>query len=269
MNKKRKSDNIKDSENKIARILTCRECGIKLTDENWYAYYKKKHSYICKECNYEYHKKWQQNNKNRQNQLQNESNHRLRDEVINEYGGKCACCGEERKEYLSIDHINGGGRKHRKEMGFSNSDQFYRWLRQNDYPKEFQVLCFNCNCAKRNYNICPQSKDFQILFEEKLEESYDARYRWDLRLNIIEGYGGKWELCGKDNLHYLTIDHIDGINTEEEKKFRSGEALYRKLRDENYPKDNYRLLCYNCNCALGFNRITEEDVILQENKIVK
>jgi hypothetical protein len=37
-------------------------------------------------------------------------------------------------------------------------------------------------------------------------------------------------------------------------------SLYRKLRDEGYPRDNYRLLCYNCNCVLGLNRITEEEL---------
>ena len=41
--------------------------------------------------------------------------------------------------------------------------------------------------------------------------------------------------------------------------------FYTMLRDNNYPKERYRLLCYNCNCALGCKRITEEE-ILQQNK---
>jgi hypothetical protein len=145
-------------------------------------------------------------------------------------------------------------------MGFTGL-QFYCWLRQNNYPKGFQVLCFNCNLGKGSYSVCPYNKDaFEKEFEEK-HKTADSKCKWNLRLDIIKEYGGKCELCGEDNPHYLTIDHIYGINTEEEKRFRSGEPLYRKLRDNNYPKDNYRLLCYNCNCALGSNRITEKEII--------
>lgn len=34
---------------------------------------------------------------------------RMKLEVIEAYGGKCACCGVDNFEFLSIDHINGGG----------------------------------------------------------------------------------------------------------------------------------------------------------------
>jgi len=261
---KKKSDSKKDCEDKVANIPVCRECGIELTSENWYDSDKKGH-YICKKCKYKCVKKWQRNNIDKYNQLVRESNHRLRNEVFDAYGGKCACCGETRKEYLTIDHVNGGGNKHRREMGFSTSTELYRWLRQNNYPDGFQVLCFNCNMGKGACSVCPQSKEFQMLFEEKLKESRYARYNWNLRLNIIEGYGGRCELCGEDNPHFLTIDHINGGGSKDIKMLGSWYKLYKKLQDENYPGDNYRLLCSNCNCALGFNRITEEE-ILQQNK---
>ena len=37
--------------------------------------------------------------------------------VISHYGGHCAVCGETCLAFLCIDHIHGGGRKHRKEIG--------------------------------------------------------------------------------------------------------------------------------------------------------
>ena len=37
-------------------------------------------------------------------------------QALAHYGGECACCGEKRTEFLAIDHINGGGIKHRKEI---------------------------------------------------------------------------------------------------------------------------------------------------------
>jgi hypothetical protein len=75
------------------------------------------------------------------------------DEVIAHYGGKCACCGETERLFLSIDHINNDGAKHRREVPASS---LYRWLKKNGYPEGFQVLCMNCNCGKaRNGGVCP------------------------------------------------------------------------------------------------------------------
>lgn len=81
---------------------------------------------------------------------------RDRDILYEKYGGyTCKCCGETEKAFLTIDHINGGGSKHRKEVGQSN---IYRWLKQNNYPEGFQVLCMNCQWGKKNCGICPHQK---------------------------------------------------------------------------------------------------------------
>lgn len=65
---------------------------------------------------------------------------------------ECKCCQEDTYEFLSIDHINGGGNQHRKKLG---SKYIYSWLVQNDYPDGYRVLCYNCNCAKGFYGRCP------------------------------------------------------------------------------------------------------------------
>ena len=78
----------------------------------------------------------------------------LRKEAIEHYGNKCACCGETITEFLSIDHINGGGRKHRESV---NSELCF-WLKKNNYPDGFQVLCYNCNCAKGFFGKCPHEE---------------------------------------------------------------------------------------------------------------
>ncbi len=59
----------------------------------------------------------------------------------------CAVCGE--TDNLSIDHINGNGAKHREELGFNNSYQFYSWLKRNNYPAGYRVLCGSCNSSIR------------------------------------------------------------------------------------------------------------------------
>lgn len=66
---------------------------------------------------------------------------------------KCACCGEGTLQFLTLDHVNGDGGKHRKS-GITCS-RLPWWLRQNGYPVGFQVLCYNCNNAKAFYGDCP------------------------------------------------------------------------------------------------------------------
>jgi len=33
------------------------------------------------------------------------------------------------------------------------------WLKKNNWPEGFQVLCYNCNSAKRVDGICPHQKN--------------------------------------------------------------------------------------------------------------
>lgn len=71
-------------------------------------------------------------------------------EIFGAYCGKtieCACCGEKELDFLSVDHINGGGNKHRKEVN-SKGNSLYRWIINNKFPPMFQILCYNCNFAK-------------------------------------------------------------------------------------------------------------------------
>lgn len=76
---------------------------------------------------------------------------RVREEVLAHYGGKCACCGEDKYEFLAIDHINGGGSKHRAEVKY----RMDYWLWKNHFPEGFRILCHNCNMALGRYGYCP------------------------------------------------------------------------------------------------------------------
>lgn len=67
--------------------------------------------------------------------------------------GKCVYCNFEDIRALSIDHINGGGEKHRKSLGMSTGGYpFYAWLVKNNYPDGYQVLCMNCQTIKKYEN---------------------------------------------------------------------------------------------------------------------
>lgn len=108
-----------------------------------------------------------QNAKNYPSQLAWRKNKRieLKKTIFEAYGGKCSCCGESNYAFLAIDHVDGGGTQKRKSGEHStSSDTFYRWIIKNGFPKEFQVLCHNCNWAKWLMGECPHKSDAFSLF---------------------------------------------------------------------------------------------------------
>jgi hypothetical protein len=111
----------------------------------------------CKPCFAAYHKGWYASKRAEVLEQCRQRHHRFKMEVLGHYGGACACCGESQHEFLSIDHINGGGGKHRAEIN-RRGVNFYRWLKQNDYPEGYRVLCHNCNQARGYLGYCPHER---------------------------------------------------------------------------------------------------------------
>ena len=84
-----------------------------------------------------------------------EHNRRIRETVLAHYGGKCHCCGEGRYEFLALDHIDGGGNRHRRDNRIGNQAG---WLLRKGLPDCFRVLCHNCNMALGFYGTCPHQR---------------------------------------------------------------------------------------------------------------
>ena len=113
--------------------------------------------YKDKKIEAEYHKCWYAKNR-----VESLRKHKLyysgiRKKVLSFYGKgdpQCECCGEKILEFLSIDHIGGGGTKHRQKIGFG---RIYYWIIQNNFPNGFRVLCHNCNQAIGLYGKCPHN----------------------------------------------------------------------------------------------------------------
>ena len=66
----------------------------------------------------------------------------------------CNCPGhvETCIELLVIDHKK---KRTKKEKGLTGKS-FYKYLKENNYPEGYQVLCFSCNFIKELYNgECP------------------------------------------------------------------------------------------------------------------
>lgn len=108
---------------------------------------------VCKLCRSKYVKEYSERNPEKLRAYGKANNLRLKSLVLGHYSNnkqECAYCGFDDIRALSIDHINGGGLAHRREIGTNAG--FYRWLRQENYPEGYQVLCMNCQFIKRIEN---------------------------------------------------------------------------------------------------------------------
>ena len=65
----------------------------------------------------------------------------------------CECCAEDVIEFLSFDHISGGGRKDMTDA--RGRAAFYRAILRGDRDGEIRILCYNCNCSHGHNGYCP------------------------------------------------------------------------------------------------------------------
>ena len=121
--------------------------------------------YTCKYCTKKWHIKDRLNNPGLSASKQRNYRRIVKKEVFDHYGNNCTCCGEKEIAFLSIDHINGNGVKHRLQISGLKREgagsRTYSWLRKNNYPPGFQVLCMNCNWAKSRGG-CPHQKTSKL-----------------------------------------------------------------------------------------------------------
>lgn len=121
----------------------------------------KRSVYQCKPCRWLYIRAWRDKNVDREPGYRSAYHAKLKRDFVEAYGGKCACCGETELGFLSLDHVGGGGRKHRLVMtkGRGGGTQvLLSDLRRRGWPKGFQVLCYNCNLASGFLRVCPHKR---------------------------------------------------------------------------------------------------------------
>jgi hypothetical protein len=100
--------------------------------------------------------------------------------------------------------------------------------------------CKICACRKTLaiYHADPMPKRIQM-----------AEKKRSRKLAMIEAYGGECQCCGEKRWQFLGIDHIHGGGNAEQRELGGSSAVIRKLENAGWPKDEYRLLCHNCNCG--------------------
>jgi hypothetical protein len=112
-------------------------------------------------------KDWRSKNKDKYKASQRRSYEAIRLECFHQYSGleipECRCCGETMIDFLHLDHKDGDGAQHRRQLKeetgrtILGGTALYYWLKKNNWPQDikFQVLCANCNLGKRIGKYCP------------------------------------------------------------------------------------------------------------------
>lgn len=187
------------------------------------------------------------NNRKWHNARCTKAKNKLKAEVLTHYAGgelKCKKCPEADLGVLTIDHINGDGADHRRELFGHNLKgggyKFWLWLKKKGYPEGFQTLCFNCQFRKRAIELKPDNPTHLQLVR--------AKYARSIKVECLEAYGGLECQCGETDLDVLTLDHVNDDGAEHRRETGTrGFNFYMMLRKSKFPKEPpLQVLCQNC-----------------------
>mgnify|MGYP001599221854 CR=1 FL=1 len=119
--------------------------------------------------------------------------------------------------------------------------------------KRGSLICKKCNNDKmslwRADNRERANKMALKHYRKDPKKHHDSvhKARVKVRVEMIVAYGGKCNHCAISDIEVLDIDHIDNSGASDRKNNLHGYNLYRKLKKEGFPKENFQLLCKNCN----------------------
>lgn len=136
---------------------------------------------------------------------------------------------EKHREKINKKHREYARKKWRENIEESRRLRRERWAKDREHNRKISREYY-----QKNIEHC-----------KKLARDYAK----NLRLKVIEGYGGKCSCCGESHNEFMALDHVNGGGTQERKRTHV-HTLYRKVIKENFPPE-YRILCHNCNASLG------------------
>ncbi len=208
-------------------------------------YRKNRKKYIEK------NREWRENNKDKLTKYRDDNRERFNEssverwknnrlKVITHYSNntmQCNDCKDNHYEFLTVDHIDGGGKKHREEIG---GGHLVSWLIRNNFPEGFQVLCYNCNLSKGYKNNASNNNVSRRALIKRKNRKLVLQYYSNSEIPYCI-------CCGETRYYYLSIDHIDGIGMKLREEMGD---IVTWLIDNNFPS-GYRVLCHNCNSSLG------------------
>jgi len=136
---------------------------------------------------------------------------------------------------------------HRKEINKKNSERIKKkwWTNPEKYREQQRKKYHSDIEANRK-----KQRDYYERNKEK-QRNWARQYTRKLREEVIKGYGAECECCKESRYEFLALDHRNGGGNKERKAGKHTYSIYRDASKRKFPSD-YRILCHNCNNALGF-----------------
>ncbi|KKN84458.1 hypothetical protein LCGC14_0289200 [marine sediment metagenome] len=126
------------------------------------------------------------------------------------------------------------------------------------YRLKGEGKCVNCGIREplRRTVKCAQCAAYQANYQVRTtlqRRTYSRSRHLKRKKRVLAAYGGEeCVCCGEYRLELLSIDHERRDGAEHKRQI--GHNLYWWLEKEGYPQDlGLRVLCFNCNCSLGYN----------------
>jgi hypothetical protein len=156
--------------------------------------------HVCKAC---YASKWRA---------------QLKLEMLESFGWKCQCCGEDNPHFLTLDHLNNDGNVHRKEVKSGSVEVIYAAAKREGWPKDrYQLLCINCNWAKGKWGVCPHvtGKSSQDVIDElKSKIFHTGKSLQNMNLEPLK-LGPKAQSERANDPHKQVADLLEKLSPEE------------------------------------------------------
>jgi hypothetical protein len=124
------------------------------------------------------------------------------------------------------------------------------------YRRNREKILARCKLRRQKFGKQMSARTRELYYQNHEHvKSYKREHarRWGrkLKAEVIAAYGGKCVCCGITEFAFLTIDHIHGGGEAHRRKVGMGKNFYRWLKRNGFPQEEFRLLCFNCNCARG------------------
>lgn len=114
-------------------------------------------------------------------------------------------------------------------------------------------FAYRCKKCTLEYRQRPEVKARAAKWERNHRED-QRKARRTRRIEAIKKLGGKCECCGETQIEFLAFDHINGLRGRGIKRNGgdAADALALRIRKSEFPEQEFRILCHNCNSAHGF-----------------
>lgn len=132
----------------------------------------------------------------------------------------------------------------------------YKTYSSYQSSKSRKSTCMACRPGKKK--ATEEEKSLRKRYQKEYNQAYrkvnkekirkqKQEYADKIKQEGIIKYGGKCSCCHESEFQFLTLEHKNGRDKNDN---LTGKKAWAKVKSLGYP-DSYTVLCFNCNCCKG------------------